>query len=173
MASFQNNQLGFDPLPAAVTGLSWKAQLAQKIFSETGDTKLKESGWFLGGEHGWDTGVIDKLVFHSVRELAPGADRLLAMSANVKVTKETARSFMKNYPLYVTKPTTKNVLGIAGKIASQASEAFGNIAEGAGGTGKALPWLVGALVVGVAGYVLFAGSKGVNLIPSFKLSTKG
>jgi hypothetical protein len=163
MSSYGKEMMGLDPLPAIVTGMSWKSQLAEKIFSETGDKKLKS--WF--GEHGWNTGLIDTLVSLSVKELLPGANKVTAMTANSKASKATVESFLKNVDTYRNVKTTPSILSTGGELLSQIAKGAGNLAKGAGDTGIALPWILGVLAVGVGGYLIFAGRKGVNLTPKF------
>lgn len=162
MASYE--QMGYDPLPVFITGLSWKAQLAKRIYDETGDAKLK--AFF--GEHNWNVKLIEKLTALATIELAPGADRVLAMSARSGVTKATIQSFLRNVNKFREKTTTESAVSLVGGLASKTIKGTGNILEGAGKLGLTVPFVVGVLAVGIGGYMLLAGKKGVNLVPSFK-----
>lgn len=163
MSSFYagNEVMGVDVIPSALLGLTWKAQLAEKIFSETGDKKLKS--WH--GEHNWNVALIDRLIELSARELLRGADKITAMSANANVSKATAESFFRNVDQYRNKKMTASVVSTGLDLAQKLAEGAGDLAKGAGGLGKSLPWIVGILAVGVGGYLVLAGRKGVNLMP--------
>jgi len=165
MASYRQETLGIDIIPKFVTGMSWKAQLAERIFSETGDKALKDAF----GEHNWNVGKIDKLVAASAKPLLPGADRALAMKAITGVTIASAQSFLKHINAYRNKEATPSVAKNAGELAAKLAESAGNVAEGLGEGAKAAPTVLLILAAGIGAYLMFAGKRGVNLIPSLKI----
>jgi hypothetical protein len=161
MSSYGKDMLGIDLVPKAVTGMTWQAQLAEKIFNETGDKKLKD----MWGEHNWRVSLIDELNKFAAQELAPGSDKVLALSAKSKVSKPIAQSFLKNISAYQGKAKTGSAIQVAQDLATKITEALGNVAKGAGDTANTLPVVIGILAVGVAGYLIFAGKKGTKLTP--------
>jgi len=150
MSSYLGDQ---GPVPILDT-TPWQVHLAEKMYSETGDPKLKS---FFGSQ-GWNTGIIDKLFALTKKEWLPGADIVLGMSANTGLTQETAKSFLKNYPDYVGKDVIEGPFAEIEKMFTKTVQSTGAVAE-------KLPLILMLLAVGVTGYLIFAGKAGVGLIP--------
>lgn len=166
MASFET--LGIDILPAVLTGTSWRAQLAAKIYEETGDKKMKAfSIGFITpiGEHGWNTGIIDKMIYQAAKPLLPGADKITAMSANTGVSGAVASSFYKNIDYYAGKDPTASLYSTTGELLQKIAQGMGDLGAGVGKTAISLPTALTILAIGVGGYLIFAGKKGVKLTP--------
>jgi len=166
MSSFE--VMGIDILPASITGMSWRAQLAEKIYSETADKKLKAfSIGFITpfGEHGWDIGLINKMIYQAARPLLPGADKIVAMSANVGVSLPVAQSFYKNIDFYAGKDPTASLFSTTGELLQKLAQGAGDLGAGVGKTAISLPTALTILAIGVGGYLIFAGKKGVKLTP--------
>jgi len=142
----------------------WQESIAEKMFSETGDPKLK-SIWSMKSLV-WNTGLIDKM-YHllKTKEWLPGADRVLAIAASCNISKETAASFLDNLSEYVGRDVKSGPVYELEKILKAAADATGDLFEGAGATAKNLPLIVTILAAGVAAYLIFAGKKGVKLTP--------
>lgn len=161
MATYGTETLGIDLIPKAITGLTWQAQLASRIFDETGDKTVK-SMW---GEHNWNVSLINKLNKLYAKVLLPGADRVLSMTSSSGVNKEVVISFVKNIEDFRSKESTPSLLSLTGKLAENVTTGIGDIAAGAGGTAKKFPSVLVILSLGVAGYLIFAGRKGTKLTP--------
>jgi hypothetical protein len=142
----------------------WQESIAEKMFSETGDPKLK-SAWSMRSLV-WNTGLIDKMYkLLKTKEWLPGADRALAISASCNVSAETATSFLNNLSEYVGKDVKAGPIYELEKLLKAAAEAVGDIFHGAGDTAKATPTILIILALGVGAYLVFAGRKGVKLTP--------
>lgn len=152
---------GYDPTPTVLTGLSWQAQLAARIYDETGDKSVK--AFF--GEHGWDTALINNLNTWYSREILPGADRALMMATNANVKKEVAQSFIRNIDKYRSVERTPSIISVISDVATQAAKAVGNVTEGVGKGATAVPTVLLIIAAGVGGYLLLAGKKGTKLTP--------
>jgi hypothetical protein len=161
MATYGNDSLGFDPIPVAITGLTWQAQLASKIFDETGDKAVK-SFW---GEHYWNVNLINKLNELYVKPLLPGADKVLSMSASASVSKEIVQAFIKNIEQFRGIEKTPSLIKTVGDVTQKIAEGIGNTAEGAGEGAKKIPTVLIILSLGIAGYLIYAGKKGTKLTP--------
>jgi hypothetical protein len=142
----------------------WQESIAEKIFSETGDPKLKSMWDFKSLV--WNTGLIDKMYnLLKTKQWLPGADRALAISANCGVSVETAASFLNNLSEYVGKDVKAGPVAGLETLVAQAAEAVGDLFKGTGSTTRTLPIIVLILAGGVAAYLAFAGRKGVKLTP--------
>jgi len=142
----------------------WQESIAEKIFSETGDPKLK-SLWSMKSLV-WNTGLIDRMYnLLKTKQWLPGADRALAISANCGVSAETAASFLNNLSEYVGKDVKDGAIAGIEKLVEQAAVAAGDLFKGAGATARNLPVIAIILSAGVAAYFVFAGRKGVKLTP--------
>lgn len=142
----------------------WQESIAEKMFSETGDPKLK-SIWSMKSLV-WNIGLIDKMYnLLKTKQWLPGADRALAISANCGVSVETAESFLDNLSEYVGKDIKSGPVYELEKILKAAAEAVGDLFKGAGSTAKAAPTILMILALGVGAYLIFAGRKGVKLTP--------
>jgi hypothetical protein len=161
MASFQ--PLGFS---IGLQDVKWEELLAMKIFDETGDSVVKNSiltSW-IPGWGTWDVQLIDSLNKLSTDSLLPGADQALYLSANGGVSLAVAQSFLKNVDMF-RGTMTPGAISVAKTLVSKFSQGAGNIVGGAGDTAKSLPIVLIVLAAGVAGYLIFAGKKGVKLTP--------
>lgn len=159
MASFiikAENQFG-DVLPAFLTTTPWQVNLAKKMFDETGDSSLKS---FFGAQ-GWNTGLIDNLNKLSKDTLLPGADLVTYMTANSNVSSSIVNSFLSNIATYEGQDVKEG----PGEAVEKVLEAGESAASGIGETAKFLPVIIGLLAVGVTGYLIYAGRKGVKLTP--------
>jgi len=161
MASYGNESLGLDIIPSSITGMSWRAQLAAKIYEETADGKMK--AFF--GEHGWNTGIINKMIYQAAKTLVSGADKILAMSASVGVSEPVANSFYKNIAEFAGKDPTASLFTTTGELLKKLASGVGDLGEGAGKTALTLPLVLVILAAGVSGYLVFAGKKGTKLTP--------
>ena len=142
----------------------WQERLAEAIFAETGDPKMK-SVWSMRSLV-WNTGLIDKMYnLLKTKQWLPGADRALAISANCGVSVETATSFLDNLSEYVGKDVKSGPVYELEKLLKAAADAAGDLFKGAGGTAKAAPTILIILALGVGAYLVFAGRKGVKLTP--------
>jgi hypothetical protein len=87
MASYGSDELlGFDLL-----GKPWTAVLAQKIFKDTGDQKLRDV--MFSWHPPWNTTFVAKLKKLSTDNLLPGANRWVYMNANGPSTDAINKSF--------------------------------------------------------------------------------
>lgn len=142
----------------------WQESIAEKIFSDTGDPKLKSLWDFRSLV--WNTGIIDKMFnLLKTKNWLPGADRALAISANCGVSKETADSFLGNLSEYVGKDVKDGPVAGLEVLVKQTADAVGDLFKGAGESAKSLPLILIILAGGVAAYLVFAGRKGVKLTP--------
>jgi hypothetical protein len=139
------------------TKIVWQERLAEKIFSETGDRKLKSS-WDLKSMY-WNTSLIDKMTdLLEHKQWLPGANRALAIAKTFDVSESTAESFIENLGEYVGKDLRGGP--VAGLL-----DLIHKVIKGAGETAEKLPWIMIILATGVMGYLIFAGRKGVKLTP--------
>jgi len=142
----------------------WQESIAEKIFSETGDPKMK-SIWSLRSLV-WNTSIIDKMYnLLKTKKWLPGADRALGISANAQVSVETASSFINNLSEYVGHDIKDGSIAGIEKLIEQAAAASGDAFKGAGEAAKSLPTILLILSGGVVAYLIFAGRKGVKLTP--------
>jgi hypothetical protein len=168
MASFNVGTpqlLGFG---LGVQSKSWQELLASKMYDETGDKSLRSARWWVPGLNYWNTDLIDKLNKLSTAELLPGADLVTYMAANAGVSNAVAYSFQKNIAEY-RGTEEPGAIETATTIVRDVAVAVGKTAKGLGegieGTAKTLPVVLGLLAVGVAGYLIYSGKKGVKLTP--------
>jgi len=143
--------------PAVFTTTPWQAHLAEKIFSETGDSAVKS----FFGPQGWNASLIDKMYKLSKDDLLPGADPVLYISTNAGVTLRVAKSFLNNLPEYEGKSVKEG----AGAMVEKIVTAVEKTVEGVGSSASALPVILLILAAGVAGYLVLAGKHGVKLTP--------
>ena len=169
MSSYSHTELNADRLgdllPSFLTTTPWQVKLAQAIFNDTGDKKLKS---FFGAQ-GWNTGLIDKMYTLSKKSLLSGASMDIYIKGNANVELPTAQSFMKHLSEFLGKDVKEGIAADLDTLLSKAVKATGNVLEGAGDTAKTasytVPLVLLVLAGGVAGYLIFAGKKGVKLTP--------
>jgi hypothetical protein len=157
---------GADILPKSLTTTPWQTKLAQAVSEASGEKVSR--------------GTIDRLLSWQAtmnKKMLPGGNPVVYLSANAKVSSTIAETFLDLVESYRGRDVKEGGLAMAEELAVGAAKTARDVAKGlakgvaetAGGLGKtskALPWVLGILAVGVAGYLIFAGRKGVNVIPS-------
>lgn len=145
----------------SLTTTPWQVKLAQKIFEETGEPKMK-NWWGWNSAQGWNVSLINRMVKHSKASLLSGAKMDIYLKANAGVSLEAAQSFIRNLSAFVGKDVRE---GIGAAVATALEKTI----QGAGETAEAVPKVVPLVLVvlagGIAAYLTFAGKKGTKLTP--------
>jgi len=136
-------------IPTSVTVTPWQCKLAEAIFKDTGDAKMKS----FTGAQGWNTWIVNEMQKAYKKTSTPAY-----IVSKTKVSQKIANSFVKNLPVY-------QGMDIREGLVSATVDALTGAAHGLEKAGEGLPFIFGILAVGIAGYLIFAGRKGVNLIP--------
>lgn len=140
-------------IPTSITVTPWQCKLAQKIFTLTGDRKMKS----MAGPQGWNTWIIDQMFKYY--QQTPTVD---FVKQKTRVSSEVANAFANNINTYKGRDAREG-------LAAKAIDLVSDVAEGAGDLAKNAPFTIPTVLIivacGVAGYLIFAGKKGVRLVP--------
>lgn len=144
---FQNLYHNF--IPKSLTITPWQVKLAKKIFSLTGDPKMKSNS----GPQGYNTWIIDQMFKHYQKD---SSSTYIKEKTNVSI--DVATAFVRNVEEY-------KGIDVREGLAVKAVDVATGVAEGLEETAGAIPLTVILLATGIAGYLIFAGKKGVRLLP--------